>query len=477
VRVHDVRPLSPERARERTHRERKTHSPERPDPRARDQNDRNACVPERRPERLASRGTDDDALDTTCERDRQRARNPLEAAETEERDHLDDPEPLGNRVYHASEAYSAGEAASRPRGRALKIAFVCYWNLLERDGVAEKIAAQTAQWRGAGHDVEVFCLSRETDPRVGERLGWRRFVFDGVPGRFRATRKLERAVLDHAPDLAYLRYDIFLPPLPSLLRRLPVVLEINADDREEARLVRSRAGAVYNDLNRRLILGRAAGFVCVTSELASAPAFARFSKPTVVIANGVDLDRTRILPAPANDRPRFVFLGTRRQPWHGVDKILWLAAQLAHVDFDLVGYRREDLRREVPPNVSVHGILPREQYERVLANADVAVGTLALHRKNMHEACALKVREYLAYGLPVVIAYEDTDFTDESPWFLLRLPNTEENVREGATEIRGFLDRVRGRRVAREEVGDRIGAAAKEARRLGFLSEVAAGST
>jgi hypothetical protein len=92
----------------------------------------------------------------------------------------------------------------------------------------------------------------------------------------------------------------------------------------------------------------------------------------------------------------------------------------------------------------------------------------------MQEACPLKVREYLAYGLPTIIAYEDTDFVGEEPWFLLRLPNVEENVRNGVDEIRVFVQSVLGRRVPREQVSDRIGARPKEARRIAFLEGVVA---
>ena len=109
----------------------------------------------------------------------------------------------------------------------------------------------------------------------------------------------------------------------------------------------------------------------------------------------------------------------------------------------------------------------------MLARCVIAFGTLALHRKQMNEACPLKVREYLAFGLPVVIGYGDTDLTGIEPWWLLRVPNAEDNVRQNAERIRSFIADVRGRRVPRDEVADRIGAAAKEQRRLEFMERLA----
>ena len=111
----------------------------------------------------------------------------------------------------------------------------------------------------------------------------------------------------------------------------------------------------------------------------------------------------------------------------------------------------------------------------MLARADVAIGTLALHRKGMSEACALKTRQYLAYGLPVVLGHEDTDFSGADPWFLLRLPNTEANVRDHVEQIRAFVDGVKGRRVQRSEIEGRLSAEVKEAQRIEFLRRLAAG--
>jgi glycosyltransferase involved in cell wall biosynthesis len=349
----------------------------------------------------------------------------------------------------------------------LRIAFFCYWNLLEKDGVAKKVDAQTGAWRALGHEVQVFCVSQA--PPEATRDDWRLFRFADVGGRIRATRALEAAVLEWRPDVAYGRYDLYLPPLGRLLRAVPGVLEINADDREEARLVRGRQGRMYNDVNRRVLIRRARGLACVTHELAASPSFARFGKPSVVVGNSVDLDAIQPVPvAPRDGPPHVVFLGTRGQPWHGIDKIVELARALPEVEFDVIGYSPDALSG-APANVRAHGTLGRREYARVVAGCVAGIGTLALHRKNMHEACPLKVREYLAFGLPTVVAYEDTDFRDVDPWYLLRLPNVESNARDAAGEIRAFLERVRSRRVLRDEVAERIGVAAKERRRVAFL--------
>jgi hypothetical protein len=122
------------------------------------------------------------------------------------------------------------------------------------------------------------------------------------------------------------------------------------------------------------------------------------------------------------------------------------------------------------PNITWHGVLDRKGVLEVLADADVGVGTLALHRKSMQEACPLKMREYLAVGLPVMYGYQDPDIDALGP-FALRIPNTETNVVDDLTRIDDFVVRCRGIRVPRSSVAH-IDLARKEERRLALFHEL-----
>ena len=88
--------------------------------------------------------------------------------------------------------------------------------------------------------------------------------------------------------------------------------------------------------------------------------------------------------------------------------------------FDIIGYSSSDFM-DIPNNVTFHGILTSDDYKKILSESDVAIGSLSLHINNMNEACTLKVREYLAFGIPTIIGYKDSDFPGSVP-FLLELP-------------------------------------------------------
>jgi glycosyltransferase involved in cell wall biosynthesis len=352
----------------------------------------------------------------------------------------------------------------------MRIAYVCYWSVFRNDGVAKKVTTQVRHWRSAGHETEVFALS----PRRGEMTGqaWRArpFLFSGAAGRTGAAVRLLRELRRFRPDLVYLRYDLLPPPLHILPRFFTTIVEVNSDEHAEYRHRRGRralAAALYGHANSAFLLGRSAGFVCVTNELVRL--VAGQGKPTIVIANGVELDEIEPLPPEPNGRPTLAFSGTPGQPWHGVDKLIELAAACPELDVVLLGVDGSDA---LPPNVTAPGYLDRSRYKPLLARAHAAMGSAALHRNAMTEGSPLKVREYLAYGLPVILPYEDTDLAGLDDWFVLRLPNSERNLLEHAQEIARFVTAARGKRVPREQVAPLIDAGMKESRRLEFFERV-----
>jgi hypothetical protein len=350
----------------------------------------------------------------------------------------------------------------------MRIAFVCYWDARRPDGVTQKVSSQLAQWRSRGHEAELFLLGPGPAPGGELALAGRTFLFDSPLDRVRKTRALYAAARAFGPDVAYVRYDLFVPPPVVLARRLPTVIEINSDFRAELG-ARRGAPALYGRLQEALVEGTAAAAVCVTHELAARLRRRAPALPIRVISNGVAFDGAPAPPAPAGPT-RLVYLGDDVY-WQGIDKVFELALAVPEWRFDLVGVDR----RRSTGNVVCHGFLAAEEYEPLLAGAHVALGTLALHRKHMSEACALKVRRYLVSGLPVILGHEDTDFLGASPWFLLQLPNVELNVRNGVDRIRRFVESVRDRRVARREVEPLLDVVLKERERLAYLEQIVEG--
>ncbi|GAA4479434.1 hypothetical protein GCM10023190_22480 [Enteractinococcus fodinae] len=67
--------------------------------------------------------------------------------------------------------------------------------------------------------------------------------------------------------------------------------------------------------------------------------------------------------------------------------------------------------------IYVHGVLDSDGIISLLDTTDVAIGSLALDRKNLFGASTLKVREYLASGIPVYATHHDTALPQSFPFY------------------------------------------------------------
>ena len=343
-------------------------------------------------------------------------------------------------------------------------------------GVRSKILSQAATWAALSGNIDVGIFVRCEAGAEAHWVGHPHVVkvrssTAGIPGRLVQRELLSLEVARWRPDLVYMRQSTVSPSTVGLALAIPTIVELNTLDLAELRM-RSWARYWYAVATRRLVLRAARGIVVVADEIGRHESVRRLGRPTVTVPNGIDLQSYDPLPAPANAEPRLVFLGAPRLPWHGLDKIQQMAVRFPSWTFDIIGPGPDELHGP-PPNVHLHGLLASDEYLPILAGADVAIGSLALHRKRMEEASPLKVAEYLAYGIPTIIGYSDGRFPDDAP-FLLRLPNVENNVAASFDAIEAFVHRWRGRRVDRASISG-IDSRRVEQRRLEFMCRVARG--
>ncbi|MEO5959892.1 MAG: glycosyltransferase family 4 protein [Opitutaceae bacterium] len=333
------------------------------------------------------------------------------------------------------------------------------------NGISKKIRGQALHWMQAGHEVRYFSLVPTTQAWRGLAPVTAELVARGG-SLLRPWRSLElaRRMRTWRPDVIYFRYAYHSAGLPALFREIPTVAEINSDDLTEYPLTLSRAKLAYHRATRRRLLRTIAGFVPVTHELGER--FAGFGRPAEVIANGIDLAGFPALPPPDAHGPlRLIFVGSAGSPWHGLERVAELARMFPEVTVDVVGRHAPDAI--AAPNLRFHGPLLQPRYEPLLRAATAAIGTMASYIKRMDEGCPLKVREYLAAGLPVVAGYRDTDVPDSADYFL-RLPNDNAPLAPHRERVAAWLERWRGRRVPRASVSY-LDHSVKETRRLAFL--------
>jgi glycosyltransferase involved in cell wall biosynthesis len=363
----------------------------------------------------------------------------------------------------------------------MRIAYVSlHWPRPLKSGVGKKIAQQISLWREAGHEAQFFMHSHaypENEPQVegnyfryekGKSLvGMVRQEF----GRSTALKRLLGGLSQYRPDIIYLRWGTYVFPIERLGSVAPFVVEINTNDVQQHQLL----GGVlhrYNLLTRSILLSRSAGLVCASHELAEMIDFKRFHKPAIVIGNGYNLDDVQPYPAPCNRTPHLLFVGSPDSHWHGVDKLLPFARRFPDLEIHIVGYETIPDSEPLPGNLHLHGYLSGQDYKSVLQNSDAAFGSLGLHRIGLREASPLKTRESLAYGLPLIIAYRDTDLDGVDTETLLHIPNQEDNLVTHGKEVQDFAWRVLGMRVDRQIIAPYINWRKKEEERLEFFKNL-----
>lgn len=358
----------------------------------------------------------------------------------------------------------------------MRIAYVLHLNQRALTGIMRKVSGQISEWHNLGAKVALFLISSDKVvlDHFKDGLGCNTIVstlyavhpgIRGLLGRLSAIRVALEKVRMWVPDIVYSRQDFSYPAWKSLSEEFPVILEINTDDLAEHFLISRITGSVHW-LTRSLLLARCAGFVFVDEELASKSTFVRFRRPSIVVGNGIDISKINWKPSSPSMLTRLIFIGSGGYAWHGLDKIRSLAMLQQDWQFDIIG----DWPIENNcPNIHIWGHLDQNQYENILGNADVAIGTLALHRKQSNSASPLKTREYLAAGLPVIIGYKDVDFPNGAP-FLLNIGNFEMNVVTSLLRIDEFVRQWKGHRVKRKSI-EHLDWKFKERARLEFMAE------
>jgi len=346
-------------------------------------------------------------------------------------------------------------------------------DLKEHSSVKQKIEQQVKVWTEQTHTVYIVSLKTmeiyDSDGNIlyhGNRLSMNLGLIGRGLRQFYNAYYLKDLLTNIDFDLIYTRGRRYLPFLNRVFKNHKVVMEINSNDLIEYKL-RSNFLHYYNLYTRDRILKYVNGFISVSEELTKN--FTHLNKPTRVISNGINTALFD-LKYPENIRPKLVFVGSPGMSWHGSEKIKILANHFKEFYFSIIGEEGKD-----EENLKYHGYLSQKETTEIIQESDVAISTLALYMKLMKEASPLKSRQYLACGVPIIYAYNDTDI-NKSIDFALKLPNTEDNIDTHLNEIKKFIHHVFKNKELRDAARDfaltHLDFKAKESERLSFFKNM-----
>ena len=168
------------------------------------------------------------------------------------------------------------------------------------------------------------------------------------------------------------------------------------------------------------------------------------SKPSFCHPNGIDLQHYRAVSdgRVKNGVPTFLLVASNQDPWHGIDLLLSeLSRTEERFELHVIGNISASSEHR-DDRIIFHGVRDKRYIEEIASKSDIGLSSFALFRKNMSEACPLKVRQYLAMGIPVYSGHVDSGLPPDFPYY-----------KNGGLNLNALFDFAKySRRFYREEV-------------------------
>lgn len=336
-------------------------------------------------------------------------------------------------------------------------------------GVIKKVKDQLDYWSKS--NVELTFLNR--GGQTGKFNGHRYKVFEYKSNNLSRIFdfQLNRIIKQGEFDMVYYRFG----PMPLFFPSVEKLVVENNSRIETEKKHKSFVNRIFISIYHRLFKSRAHAVVGVTPEcLEDFDVIPSQNKG--VFGNAINISDTLFHEVIADKREGrvAVFVGSEGHLWHGLDRLIRAARLDQSIRYDIVGYSYEaitkslPLNESIPKNVFIHGRLTGERLESVLRGANVAIGSLAMNLNDLKFSSSLKNRQYLQFGLPIVMQGFDHDLKDLD--FVRSLPvDFDDQLLLSA--IRDLLDLKLGHSQF-EEIFKSISSQCIEERRLDFFKSI-----
>lgn len=329
-----------------------------------------------------------------------------------------------------------------------------------QDNLHAKFAGQMAAMRRLGHTVHHLAWDRrglwlcgDGQPRLVRRAHGANLP---AYSHYLLYKDLMAALenLDAAYDLVYMRYMPVFAGAPRALKKCR---------RRGARLVvehhtfpfrYARSSALwmqpffwYNDR----VFDRIAPLVDLHAVMGDAPQ-TLLGRPVISITNGVDVDGLPLHQGLKEPADLHMLALASMSCWQGYDRLIRAMAAypgpekvVLHLagsegDGSLAAWMKLAQEENLGDRVVYEGELHGEKLDALVDRCDIGVGSLAIYKRRIQNVITLKLREYMARGLPFLYTVEKTDV----PWeeaFSLQVPNDDSPI--DMAQVAAFIHRVR----------------------------------
>jgi hypothetical protein len=286
-----------------------------------------------------------------------------------------------------------------------KILYVVFHPISKNDGVTKKINSHIKSWRKNNIDVKVIAFTNIVGDTIIDnaiQIESKSFFIS----RLILNKKFKYTVDSYKPNFIYARYDTINVNL-FYARKYNLIYEINTNDLKES-LILLKTNKKFKDLLRLIIyflfrrinLNLTHSCVFVTSDLANQ--YRKFNVKTIISPNTIDLNTFKVVKEINTNKVSLFFIATPNQPWHGIEYIIEMSKKMPKYLFNIVGINGMNTS-----NLFFHGYLDQNSYINILKKCHICLGSFGIHKYGLKESSPLKVREYLAYGYPTILGYND----------------------------------------------------------------------
>ncbi len=312
-------------------------------------------------------------------------------------------------------------------------------------GVVQKMYDQKSAFEALGFEVDLIYLKKDgiyLNDRLIHSIWLKRKI---LIYRFFHTRfyKLVYNLISHNTyDLCYIRFHLLHVQFIHFIKKLKeqltqkLIIEIPTFPYEgEYRDMLARM-RIREDRRLRKQLRKH-----IDAIVSYSPDEEIFGISVIQIQNGVNTNRIGLRKQrQVAQELRMIAVG-KLWDWYGLDRLIdGISAYEKKKNSDISihlhivgeGPEKKNLRARVRSLGIEHLVVFHEgqsgdPLDRLFDAADIAVGTLAIHRKHVKYSSSIKHRDYAARGIPFFYSGSDRGFDQELPWIL--------TIKEGDTPV------------------------------------------
>jgi len=341
-------------------------------------------------------------------------------------------------------------------------------------GIENKLLEQANAAKKSGLDIDYIILNDEKEYQV-DNVIYKKFVYPKSSLRKKIMRRFFKfSIINETIDLSSYDAIVIRYPRPisydwkKFTNKYPnkIITEHHAIALPETiyKITFSNIlNFIQEYINSKKLKNKAIGLIGVTDEISREESKRNFSLPRKTISNGIDVSKvnfTKFIPFDGESLTMTI-VASEFAAWHGLDKLLnslIVNNSDIKITLNLVGEYITNNDKTTIENINttkknitvkILGSKRGEELDEVFSNSTLAIGSVAIYRQKLEEACALKIREYLARGIPFIYSAKDPDISENSS-FSFELPNDDSPI--DFNQIIKFVEQVSAQKNISEEM-------------------------